>query len=76
MNARGHRCAWSNKSEHPASLTGLAHESCEPNNPFRVNVKLRRHFKMIWVVQSLARKYSAFAVGQISSTSSAHLIPQ
>jgi hypothetical protein len=42
----------------------------------RVNFDLRRNFKVIWVVQSLSQKYFAFAVGQISATSSRHLIPQ
>src|SRR5260370_23214892 len=45
-------------------------------NPLRVNFNLRSDFKVIWVVQSLSKKYSAFAVGQISATSSRHLIPQ
>jgi len=29
-------------------------------------------FKLIWVVQSFSKKFSAFAVGQIISTSSPH----
>ena len=36
----------------------------------RVNSKLLRRFKLIWVVQSPSKKYFAFAVGQINSTDS------
>ena len=37
-----------------------------PKNPLRGNCDLISHFKMIWVVQSLAQKYSAFLCTQIS----------
>jgi hypothetical protein len=42
----------------------------------RANFDLRSDSKLIWVVQSLSQKYSAFAVGQITAISSRHPIPE
>jgi hypothetical protein len=42
----------------------------------RANFDLRSDSKLIWVIQSLSQKYSAFAVGQITAISSRHPIPE
>ena len=41
----------------------------------RAEAIFRRHFNLIWVVQAFHKKYFAFAVGQISSTSSPRPFP-
>jgi hypothetical protein len=55
----------------PASLKTYGAEK-----PLRSNFDLRSDSKLIWVVQSLSKKYSAGAVGQITAISSRHLIPE
>jgi hypothetical protein len=47
----------------------------EPKNPLRVKFNLLSDFKVIWVVQSLAQRYFALAVEQISATSLPHPFP-
>jgi len=39
-------------------------------NRLRLQRNLPRHFNLIWAVQSLREKFSAFAVGQITFTNS------
>jgi hypothetical protein len=46
-----------------------------PKNPLRVKFNLRSDFMMIWVVQTLRKKYFAGPVGQISATSSPRPFP-
>src|SRR6516162_6522431 len=41
-----------------------------PQNRMRQKRCFMKHFKLIWVVQSRFKKYFAFAVGQITSSSS------
>ena len=44
-------------------------------NRLRAEPNFPRHFKLIWVVQSLIQKYFAMPVGQIISTSSRRPVP-
>jgi hypothetical protein len=57
------------------SLHSASRDDNGSKNPPRVNFNLPSDFKMIWVVQSLSQKYFAFAVGQISATSSPRPFP-
>ena len=55
---------------------GLARKDDGRKNPLREKFDLCRYFNVIWVVQSPRKKYFAFAVGQISSTSLRILSPK
>jgi hypothetical protein len=46
----------------------IAREGATWTNPLRVKSNLRSDFKVIWVVQSPRKKYSAGPVGQITFT--------
>jgi hypothetical protein len=61
------------RPEHEFSFQALAGSVGlkTPRNRLRQTAILLKRFKLIWVVQSFAQKYSGCAVGQIRSTHSA-----